>query len=208
MLEHRRLDGEQLAKLDDRGAALLIVGVQLDELLDRGEERVEVQHERGQLAEAQLVAQHHPPADEQQRGHAGHADDGGARAVDGGDVPGEVVGVAVAAGEPAMVDDVAVLAVVRGDDAGALQALGQVGEHRGDGVALAAVADVGGAPEPDGRRQQQRHHKQQRDRGQLGVVAEQHDRDEHHGQALHGELGQAFLEKLLQRFDVGASSGS
>ena len=47
----RRVRREQLVELDDRGLALLVQVVLLHELLDRAEERVEVEDERGELAD-------------------------------------------------------------------------------------------------------------------------------------------------------------
>ena len=49
----RRVRREELVELDDRRLALLVEVVLLDELLDRLEERVEVEDERGELADLQ-----------------------------------------------------------------------------------------------------------------------------------------------------------
>ena len=68
----------------------------------------------------------------------------GAGAVDGVDLGRVVVGVAVVADDVAVVEDVVALAVVRGDDAHAVQALGEVGQHVGDPVADPVVAALGG----------------------------------------------------------------
>ena len=73
-----------------------------------------------------------------------HAEQLGARAVDGVDLGGVDVGVAVVADDVAVVDDVVALAVVGGDDPDAVQALGQVGQHVGDPVAHPVVAALGG----------------------------------------------------------------
>ena len=40
-----------------------------------------------------------------------------------------------------------------------------------------------------------------------GVGGEQDDRDDDHGQALHGELGQAVLQELLEVLDVARHPG-
>ncbi len=87
--------------------------------------------------------------------------------------------------------DVVALAVVRGDDADALQALGEIGQHQRDAVADLVVAALGRPLEPDGHDDQRRH-----DTAKTVMTArrhvggEQEDRDHHHGQALDGELGQ------------------
>ena len=109
----------------------------------------------------QLVVQDHRAADGQQRGLAEEAEHLGARAVDGVDLRGVVVGVAVVADDVAVVDHVVALAVVGGDDAHAVQALGEVGQHVGDAVADPVVAALGGPLEPD-RHDDQRRHDQRR----------------------------------------------
>ena len=94
-------------------------------------------------------------------GLAEDAEQLGARAVDGVDLGGVVVGVPVVADHVAVVDDVVALAVVGGDDADAVQALGQVGQHVGDAVAHPVVAALGGPLEPE-RGDDQRRDDQQR----------------------------------------------
>ncbi len=48
-LGHARLGREEVLQLVDRGLTRLVGGVELHELLDRGEEGREVEHERGEL---------------------------------------------------------------------------------------------------------------------------------------------------------------
>ena len=131
-LEHRRLGLEQAAQLEHRRPALLEGVVLLHEQLDRREEPVHVEEERGQLAEVDLlrVVQVHGPADAQDEHLAEDADHLRPRAVDAVDPARVVVGVPVGADDVAVGLDVVALPVVRGDDAHALQALGEVGQHR------------------------------------------------------------------------------
>ena len=97
----------------------------------------------------QGVVEHHGAADGQQDGLAEDAQQLGARAVDGVDVGGVVVGVPVVADHVAVVDDVVALAVVGGDDPDPVEALGQVGQHVGDPVAHPVVAALRGPLEPE-----------------------------------------------------------
>ena len=66
-LRHGRLGGEELAELGDRGLTLLVGVVELHELLDRLEERVEVEDECDQLPTVSAAVSHHVPADAEQR---------------------------------------------------------------------------------------------------------------------------------------------
>ena len=91
--------------------------------------------------------------------------------VDRVDLGGVVVRVAVVADDVAVLDDVVALAVVGGDRADAVQALGEVGEHVGDPVADAVVAALGGRAEPQRRDRQQRDDERERDQRQLDVRA-------------------------------------
>ena len=91
---------------------------------------------------------HHLAADAQQGGLSQPAHQLRARAVEGVDVGGVDVGVAVLADHVAVMDDVVALAVVGGDDAHAVQALGEVGHHVGDAVAHPVVAAFGRHAEP------------------------------------------------------------
>jgi hypothetical protein len=75
--------------------------------------------------------QDHVAADGQQDGLAEDAEQLGAGPVDGVDLRGVVVGVAVLADDVAVVEDVVPLPVVRGDDPDAVEALGEVGEDVG-----------------------------------------------------------------------------
>ena len=152
-LGHARMCGEQLLQLVDGRLPRLVGGVELHELLDRREERGEVEHERGELADRERAVQHHVAADEQDHRLARCSDELGARAVDRASTCA-VYSLALAV----LADDVAVLLhvvappVVRGDDPDARQALLQVGEHVGDAVAHHGVAAVGRAAEPDRQR--------------------------------------------------------
>ena len=193
---------QQPAQLVHGRLTLLVGVVLLHEQLDGGEEAVQVQEEPHEHPERQAPAQHHVAPDAEQHTLPEHAEHLGARPVDGVDLGGVVVGVAVLADDVAVMDDVLALAVVGGDDAHAVQALGQVGEHVGDAVADLVVAALRGDPEP------QRHHREDRDdqddgdEGQPHVPREQADRDDDHREALDGELGETVLQQLLEVLDV------
>ena len=87
----------------------------------------------------------HVAADRQQRRLRQVSEQLRARTVDRVDLGGVVVGVAVVADDVAVMDDVVSLAVVGGDGADAVQALGEVGEHVRDPVADAVVTALGRA---------------------------------------------------------------
>ena len=182
-LRHARLGKQQVAELDDRRPPLLVRVVQLDQLLDRGEERVEVEDEGGQLADREVVVQHHRSADEQQAGLAQPAEHLGAGPVDAVDPGGVVVGVAVLADDVAMVDDVVPLAVVGGHDADARQALLEVRQHVGDAVPDPRVAAVGGDAEPEGQPGQRGHDEHHGHDGQVRVHVEEDGRHDEHDRA-------------------------
>ena len=115
---------------------------------------------------AQRVVHHHVPADAEQGGLAQPPHQLRAGAVDGVDVGRVDVGVAVLADDVAVVDDVAALAVVGGDDTHAVQALGEVGEHVGDAVADPVVAAFGCDAEPERHQHESGNDEQHGDDGQ------------------------------------------
>ena len=156
---------------------------------------------------AERVVHDHVAADAEQGGLAQPPHQLGARAVDGVDLGGVDVGVAVLTHDVAVMDDVVPLAVVGGDHPHAVQALGQVGHHVGDAVAHPVVAALGRHPEPQRHEHQGGDDQQHRDEGQLDVGGEEDDRDDDHGEALDGELGQAVLEQLLEVLDVAGHAG-
>ncbi len=201
-LGHLGLGVEQGAQLVHRGLALLVGVVLLDQELDGLEEPVQVQEEGDQGTEGEVVVGHHGAADGQHDGLAEDAQHLGARSVDGVDVGRVVVGVPVVADHVAVVDHVVALAVVGGHDADAVEALGQVGQHVGDPVADPVVAALGGPLEPDRGADQRRDDQHHGDEGQQHVGGEQDDGDDHHGQRLDGQLGEAVLQELLEVLDV------
>ena len=140
----RRVRRQQVVELDDRGLALLVQVVLLDELLDRLEERVQVQDERGQLADRERAVLDHRAADQQEHRLAHDPDELGGRAEAGHDPGRLVVAVAVLAHDVAVVEHVVALAVEAGHDPDALEALGDVGQDRRDPVADPHVAGVRG----------------------------------------------------------------
>ena len=150
----------------------------------------------------ELVLQHHVAADGQHDDLADDPEQLRSRPVDPVDPPGVVVGVAVVPDHVAVVHHVVPLAVVGRDDAHALQALGEIGQDQGDAVADLVVAALGGPLEPDRHDDQRRHDHDDGDEGQPHIGGEEEDGDDHHGQALNGELGQAVLQELLEVLDV------
>ena len=175
--------------------------------MDGREEGGEVEHERRQLAHAQLVVEHHVPTDEHHRGLTQEAQEVGGGAVAGDQAGRVVVGVLVLADDVAMVDDVAPLPVEGGDDPQTGQALREVGQHLGDPVPHPGVGAIGGSPEPQRQSGEQRHDHRHRDHGQADVVGEQEGRHEHHREALDQELHQTVLKELLQGLDVAGHAG-
>ena len=125
----RRLDREQLSQLVHRRLARLIRVVELDQLLDRGEERRQVEQEGEELSDRQGAVEHHPAADEQQHRLPDDTDRLVGRAVDGSDGRGLDVGVAMLADEVGVMDHVVSSAVVGDDDPHPGQALGEIGQH-------------------------------------------------------------------------------
>ena len=198
---------EQLVELGDRGLALLVQVVLLHQRLDGPEERVEVEDERGELADGERAVAHHVAADEQQRGLAEQPDELGARAVRRRDVRGVVVGVAVVPGDVAVLQHVVAGPVEPGDHPHARQALGQVAEHVGDAVAHAVVALVGRRPEPQREPGEDGHDHEQREQRELDVVEEQHHGDDDHREPLQRELREPVLQQLLERLDVARHAG-
>ena len=160
------LGREQGAQLEDRGLALLEAVVLLHQQLDGGEEPVQVQEEGDQRAEGEGVVHHHVAADPEQRGLSQPPHQLGARAVDGVDLGGVDVGVAVLTHDVAVMDDVEPLAVVGGDHPHAVQALGQVRHDVGDAVAHPVVAPLGRHPEPQRHDHEGGDHQQHRDEGE------------------------------------------
>ena len=154
---------EQVAHLADRRLALLVGVVELHELLDRREEGGEVEEERHQLADLHRAVEHPVPADHQDHHLAGHADGLGDAAVGGPHRGGDVVGVAVAHHDRAVLGDVAPLAVVRRHDAHAREALLEVRHHVGDPVAHRVEGGVGGRRGTRAWRPTCRHDHEQRD---------------------------------------------
>ena len=201
-LGDRGLGLEEDAQLQDRGLALLVGVVLLHQQLDRLEEPVHEEEERRQLADLQLVVQDHVPAHRQDHRLTDDAEELRAGAVDTVDAPREVVRVAIFADHVAMVDHVVALPVVGRDDAHALQALRQVGQHERDAVAHLVVATLGGPFEPDRHGEEHGHHHDDGDEGELHIGREEEDGDDDHRQSLNGELRQAVLEQLLQVLDV------
>jgi len=88
-----------------------------------------------QRPDAQRAVDDHVPTDGQKRCLAQHPDHLGARSVDRVDLCGVVVGRPVVPDHVAVMHDVVPLAVVRGDDADPVKALGEVGQDVGDPVA-------------------------------------------------------------------------
>ncbi len=147
-LEDGRLGLEERTELGDRRLALLERVVLLHQKLDGLQEPVEVEEERDEGAEAQGVVEHHAAPHAEQRRLPEEAEQLGARAVHRVDLCRVVVGVPVPTDDVAVPQDVVPLAVVRGHDAHALQALGEVGEHEGDPVPHLVVAAFGRSTEP------------------------------------------------------------
>ncbi len=197
-LGHPGLGVEQVPQLGHRRLALLVGVVELDELLDGGEEGGEVEDEGGQLAQRQLVVEDDGPADGQDQRLRQHADGLGAGSVDGADPGGVEVGVAVLAHDVAVAVDVVAAPVVGHEDPDAREALLQVGQHVGDAVADHRVAAVGGGPEPQRQREHHRHDHDEGDQRQLGVEREEDGGDHDQGEGLDGEVDQAVLEQLAE----------
>ena len=206
-LLHVRFGVEQRPQLEHRGLPLLVGVVLLDQELDGGEETVQVQEELDQGADGEAVVQHHVTADGQQDGLAEDAHQLRPRAVDRVDEGRVVVGVPVLPHHVPVVDHVAALPVVGGDDPHPVEALGQIGHDVGDPVTDLVVAGLRSTVEPHRHRRQNRNHENQGDEGQPHVGGEEEDRDDHHGQALYGELGQPVLQELLEVLDVAGHPG-
>ena len=100
--EHRGLGSEQHLQLQRGRPPRLVGAVELDELLDRGEERGEVQDEGGERADRDTALQHHVPADAEHHDLAGDADEIGDRAVAGVEIGRDDVRIAVRADDVSM----------------------------------------------------------------------------------------------------------
>ncbi len=206
-LGHLRLSGEQLAQLDDGGAALLVGVVELHQGLHRREERGREQQEGGHLADADPPVDDHRPADGQQHRLGEDADGLRTRGVHRVDPRGRDVGVAVAPDHPAMAAHVLAAAVVSGDHPGPRQGLLQVRQQRRDPVAHPQISRGGLAPEPQRQSQRRRQRHQQRDRRQQRVVHIQRSRDHHQRECLHQQVDDALLEQHRQGLDVRGHAG-
>ncbi len=132
---------EQLAKLDDCSTTLLVAVVELDQGLDRGEERREEEQERGEFAHGDPPARRHGTADGQQGRLGGDADHLGAGGVQRIGAARVDLGIEVFADDRSVVDEVAGPTVVGGDDTNAGERLLQMREQIGDAVAHPEVAD-------------------------------------------------------------------
>ena len=207
-VDDRRHLAEQVADLADRRLALLVRVVELHELLDRREERGEVEEERHQLADLHRAVEHPAPADHEDHHLAGHADGLGEAAVGGADGGGGVVGPPVA---PA-------------------RSCGARRRCAAGGCAPSRCArprgSPGGAPS---RRRSGRARGRRRCRtpsgtrasppsmsgtitsrvmaASAGCMAISTDGDEHHREALHEQLDQPLLEQLREVVEVARHPG-
>ena len=197
------LGAEHAPQLRYGGAALLVLVEQLHQGLDRGEKRGQEQQEGDHFAEAELVAQHHAAADQQDHGLRDDAERLGARPVQGLCPAGGEVGVEVGADDVVVSDRVVAAPVEGGDEPDPVEALGEVGEHVGDPVPYPQVADRRHLPEPQGQQHVHRGHDGKADQCQRGVEYEQVGGDHYEGHALHDELDEALLEQHGQGLDVG-----
>ncbi len=198
---------QQITQFHHCSLALLIGGVELHQLLDRSEERGQVQQEGEQLADGEGAVEDHAPADQQQHGLADDADRFVGRPVDGAHRRCIEVGVSMLADDVGVLDHVVGLPVRGGDDTNAGQALGEIRQDLGDLVPNPPVASLACAPEPDRQQPHRGNDNQQRDQRQLHIQREEHARDDEERQALHGEVDQTVLEQGGQRVDIARHPG-
>ena len=149
--------GQQVGQLHRRRPGLLVGVEDLRQLLDGGEEQVEVQDERDQIGGGERTGPDQPGAvsDHQGGGHLAEELDG--REVGGRQAVALQAGVEVLVGYSPELLEVPVLPGEGRHHPGAGQALLQAGHDEGDLVPDAEIGPVGAAPEPDGEHQQRRH---------------------------------------------------
>ena len=197
---------DQLVQLVQRGGRALHRVVQLAELLHRVEQVGQPQHERGDRADGDRVAVHHPPADADDDGHGEHPGGLDQPEVQGADL--HRVQVAAVQRLVALVEapGLLLLAVVRLDDPHAGDALLQRAEVLADLLAHVEVGDVAPALEAHGGDGEDRHDDEHGQR-QLPADHQHHqDRDDDE-QAGADELQQAPLDQLAHALDVGRHPG-
>ena len=182
--------------------ARLVRAVQLDQLLHGREEGANVEDERRQRPHLEVAIENHMPTDEQQDGLSDGADGHGAGRVDSARPCGVEVRIEMRADHVDVVNGVLAAAVVRRDHADAGEALGDVRQHVGDAVADAPVPGLGDLAEPDAHEERRGHHHEQGEQGKRHAAREEHDCDHDERERLHGEVDEAFLEQLGERFDV------
>ena len=201
-LGDRRRRVEQTEELVQRGAGRLHGVVDLAELLHGLEQVVQVQDERGDGPHRHDVHRREPPTDAHDRGDADHPEvlderevaHGDARRLDVGVVLG-FVGLVEPSGEEALLPE-------RLHHPHPGQPLLERREVVPDPLAHLEVREVGPAPEPPGPDDQRG---QQHEDAQRELPAQEEDRHERAAEqqdVLH-ERGEAHLDELLHRVDVG-----
>ena len=199
--------GQQLRQLRHRRPALLVGGVELHQLLHRGEQHAQEEQEAEQAAQAEVAAADHEPADGQDHHLAQDPERLADGPEDGPGAGGDQVGPVVVVGQSLVVVDVAGPPVVGSHGAHARQALLEVAQQVGDPVPDLVVAAGRRPPVPDRGGHQHRHHGQQDDGAQPQVQAEHDAGDDHHGQPLDRHLHQALLEERGEVLHVTGHAG-
>ncbi len=197
---------DQLVQLVQRGGRALHRVVQLAELLHRVEQAGQPQHERGDRADGDRAAVHHPPADADDDGHGEHPGGLDQPEVEGADL--HRVQVAAVQRVVALVEapGLLLLTVVRLDDTHAGDALLQRAQVLPDLLAHVEVGEVAPALEAHRGDGQDRHDDEHGER-QLPADHQHHqDRDDDE-QTGADELQQAPLDQLAHALDVRRHPG-